>query len=217
MESLSFPARTSTLPAAEDFPGGRLKIPLVGDETEGKLKPKQKAAVEYMEKQAKASVPTSKIIAGLKALPGKIKKRAAKKKAPVGASPKSVKAAAEATGQPSVGATPAGIKAAAKAAGKPSAGATPAAAKLAAGKKAYDEPAFEPKVPIVPVNTKGDLLLSAENVDKLEAAGAKGVTELDATAKTITDSLKTTAEKNRAVCRRRLYERADTEGGRTRG
>ena len=99
------PGKNFNAPAAEGFAGGRLKIPLVGDETEGKLKPKQKAAVEYMEKQAKAGVPTSKIIAGLKALPGKIKKRAAKKKAPVGASPKSVKAAAEAAGKPSVGAT----------------------------------------------------------------------------------------------------------------
>jgi len=189
------PGKNFNAPAAEGFAGGRLRIPLVGDETEDKLKPKQKAAVEYMEKQAKAGVPTSKIIAGLKALPGKIKKRAAKKKAPVGASPKSVKAAAEAVGQPSVGASPAGIKAAVKTAGKPSAGATPAAAKLAAGKKADDEPAFEPKVPIVPVNTKGELLLSAKNVDKLEAAGAKGVAELDAATKTITDSLKTTPEK----------------------
>ena len=189
------PGKNFNAPAAEDFPGGRLRIPLVGDETEGKLKPKQKAAVEYMEKQAKAGVPTSKIITGLKALPAKLKKRVAKKKTPVGASPKSIKAAAEAAGKPSVGATPAGIKAAVKAAGKPSAGATPAAAKLAAGKKADDEPAFEPKVPIVPVNTKGELLLSAENVDKLEAAGAKGVAELDATAKTVTANLKTTAEK----------------------
>ena len=62
------PGKNFNAPAAEDFPGGRLKIPLVGDETEGKLKPKQKAAVEYMEKQAKASVPTKDIIMGLKNL-----------------------------------------------------------------------------------------------------------------------------------------------------
>ena len=62
------PGKNFNAPAAKGFPGGRLKIPLVGDETEGKLKPKQKAAVEYMEEQAMASVATKDIIMGLKNL-----------------------------------------------------------------------------------------------------------------------------------------------------
>ena len=88
------PGKNFNAPAAQDFPGGRLRIPLVGDETEGKLKPKQKAAVEYMEKQAKAGAPTKKIVAGLKALPKNLKKRVSKKPDPVGATPKSIKAVA---------------------------------------------------------------------------------------------------------------------------
>ena len=33
------PGKHFNAPPAEDFPGGRLRIPLVGDETEAKLKP----------------------------------------------------------------------------------------------------------------------------------------------------------------------------------
>ena len=62
------PGKNFNAPAAKGFPGGRLKIPLVGEETEGKLKPKQKAAVEFMEEQAMASVATKDIIIGLKNL-----------------------------------------------------------------------------------------------------------------------------------------------------
>ena len=188
------PGKNFNAPAAADFPGGRLKIPLVGDETEAKLKPKQKAAVQYMEKQAKAGLSTKAIIAGLKAIPGKLKTGKAKKVAPVGASPAGVKAVAKAVGKPSVGASPAGVKAVAEAAGKPSVGATPVAAKLA-GKKVAG-PAFQPKVTLQPVNTKGELLLSSENKDKLEAAAAKGIDELEAAAKAITDTLEQPTEKS---------------------
>ena len=183
------PGKNFNAPAAEGFAGGRLRIPLVGDETEAKLKPKQKAAVEFMEKQAKAGVPTNKIIAGLKALPEKLKKRVSKKPKPVGATPKSIKAVAEAADKPVAGATPAGAKAAAKAAAKPPAGATPAAAKLAGSKTAAQQQQLTegPKVKAIFFDNKGVQIVPDASIDKLEAAAAKAVLALDPNGKTIGD------------------------------
>lgn len=62
------PGKNFNAPAAEDFPGGRIRIPLVGDETEAKLKPKQKTAVQFMEKLSQKGIKTSQIVAALKDL-----------------------------------------------------------------------------------------------------------------------------------------------------
>ena len=62
------PGKNFNAPASGDFPGGRLLIPLVGEEAEAQLKPKPKAFVEFMEQKAKAGTPTNEIVAGLKSM-----------------------------------------------------------------------------------------------------------------------------------------------------
>ena len=73
------PGKHFKAPPAEDFPGGRIFVPLVGDQTEAMLKPNLKAAVQYMEEQAQAGAPMTAIISGLQAMKAKPKKTSAKK------------------------------------------------------------------------------------------------------------------------------------------
>ena len=75
------PGKHFVLAATADHPGGRLRVPFVGDETESALKPKPLAAVQYLEAQSKAGLPAKDIIAGL-AKPGAASGAAAQKVAP---------------------------------------------------------------------------------------------------------------------------------------
>ena len=154
------PGKHFNAPATEDFPGGRLRIPLVGDETEAKLKPKQKAAVAFMEKQAQAGVPTKKIITSLQDLQTKSMKGNKTKEGKALEVPEPKENEAKKVAPNKAAETMQTLAAAAA-----------------------------PKVSDVPLNNKGKALVSKANIKKLENAAAKGLGELEATAKTICDKL----------------------------
>ena len=223
------PGKHVNAPAAEDFPGGRLRVPLVGDETEAKLKPKQKAEVEFMEKlvESQPNMPTYNVLKGLKDFQA-LQEIKAKKGKTVGAAPEAGKVAPNKKllyksgkiafndiqkmqkegleAAASIGVEALETKAAETKAKFQGGGYKPSVIEEikddlkdqiesgGAYKPTADEPAkgsaeSKPKVTDVPQNNKGKPLVSKANVKKLEAAAAKGIDELDATAKTIADKL----------------------------
>lgn len=176
------PGKNFNAPAAEDFPGGRLRIPLVGEETEAKLKPKQKAAVEYMEKQAQAGAPTNKIISGLQELQAKPKKGKAQKVAPNKTAKQAEQPkAAAAVAVPKIGDVPLNNK------GKPliskanvkklEAAAAKGADELDATAKTIVDKLLHPPKKAAVLNAAAELKGQIQGVDVHEGDGGSGLSE----------------------------------------
>jgi len=147
------PGKSFNAPAAGNFAGGRILIPLVGEDAQAQLKPKPKALVEFMEQKAKAGMPVKHIVAGLQELgikkgKGKVAPNKKGKKAPV--SPGKTKVVEDQAAQ------------AAKVGGS------------SKGPTSPSPPATAPTITNVPTNNKGKPLISKANVKKLEKAAAGG-------------------------------------------